>query len=93
MNESRPRITNIFVTHPAVAYVGIRHIAGVFRMKHDLSELESDDGVSLPPYVTRSTAVRDGHLVDSPEWMAAYAVFAKFEQSFAINFTNKEVSI
>lgn len=42
-------------------------------------KLENDDGVTLPPYVTRLTETRKGHLVDDPNWMAAYNIFAARE--------------
>lgn len=45
--------------------------------KHE--RLEHDDGVELPPYVTRRTDTRKGHLVDDPNWMAAFRIFAARE--------------
>lgn len=56
-------------------------------MKHDLAKMESDDGLIAPPYVTRSTEPRKGHLIDDPNWWAAYNAIAKHE--YGVKFNNQ----
>lgn len=53
-------------------------------MKLDLNELESDDGVDLPPFITRSTKPAP-MLKDDPAWMEMREIFAKHEQAARVN--------
>lgn len=60
-------------------------------MKRDLNAMESDEGLNAPPYVTRSTAVRQGHLIDDPQWWAGYNAIVKHE--FAAKFNNQMAEV
>ena len=53
-------------------------------MKIDLNALESDAGVNLPPYISRSTEPHKD-LMHSPEFMRAREIFAKWEQQINFN--------
>ena len=53
-------------------------------MMRDLNALESDQGVKLPPYVSRSTQPCK-NLMDDPAFMAAREIFAKHEQAVSFN--------
>lgn len=60
-------------------------------MKRDLAEMESDDGLNAPPYVTRCTKPREGHLINDPEWWAGYNAIVKHE--FAAKFNNQMAEV
>jgi hypothetical protein len=53
-------------------------------MMLDLNALETDQGVKLPPYVSRST-LPSQNLMHDPAFMAAREIFAKHEQTVSFN--------
>ena len=59
-------------------------------MKRDLDALEADPP-RLPPYITRSTEPRKGHLIDDPNWWAGWNAIVKHEMGALINKQLREM--